>query len=97
MTWRRPHWRERPNHLEDDPRPHEVMRAPTLFSSRALARVISRSWNPRRMEDACFFHQQANRCYQLAWQCFDLTIAHKLNAIGNAHTAKAREFRQERR
>ena len=47
------------------------------------------------MEGARFFHQQANRCYQLAWQCFDLTIAHKLNAIGNAHTAKAREFRQE--
>jgi hypothetical protein len=48
------------------------------------------------MEDGRFFHQQANGC-QLAWQCFDLTIAHKLNAIGNAHTAKAREFRQERR
>src|SRR5260370_40379856 len=26
----------------------------------------------------CFFHQQANSCYQLAWQCFDLTVAHKL-------------------
>jgi hypothetical protein len=51
-----------------------VMSAPTLFSSRALARVISGSWIPRRMEDARFFHQQANRCYQLAWQCFDLTI-----------------------
>jgi predicted DNA-binding protein (UPF0251 family) len=27
-----------------------------------------------------FFHQQANWCYQLAWQCFDLAIAYKLNA-----------------
>jgi hypothetical protein len=50
-----------------------VMSAPTLFSSRALAGVISGAWIPRRMEDARFFHQQANGCYQLAWQCFDLT------------------------
>jgi hypothetical protein len=49
------------------------MSAPTLFSSRALAGVISGAWIPRRMEDARFFHQQANGCYQLAWQCFDLT------------------------
>jgi winged helix-turn-helix protein len=40
-----------------------------------------------------FFHQQANWCYQLAWQCFDLAIAHKLNVMGNAHTAKARFMR----
>src|SRR5262245_49400354 len=39
MKWRRPHWRERPSHPEDDLRPHEAMRAPTLIiSSRALAR-----------------------------------------------------------
>ncbi len=69
------------------------MRAPTLISSRALARGISGPWMPRRsggIEDACFLHQQANWCYQLAWQCFDLTVAHKLNVMGNAHTAKAR-------
>ena len=35
------------------------------------------------MADARFFHQQANRCYQLAWQSFDLAVANKLNAIGN--------------
>jgi hypothetical protein len=44
------------------------------------------------MEDACFFHQQANRCYQLAWQSFDLQVAHKLNRLGNEHKAKAREL-----
>jgi len=37
------------------------------------------------MEDARFFHQQANRCYQLAWQSFDLRAAHKLNLLGNEH------------
>jgi hypothetical protein len=36
------------------------------------------------MEDARFFNQQANRCYQLALQCFDLATAHKLNLMGNA-------------
>jgi hypothetical protein len=44
------------------------------------------------MEDARFFHQQANWCYQLAWQCFDLPIAHKLNVMANQHTARAREL-----
>jgi hypothetical protein len=43
------------------------------------------------MEDARFFHQQANWCYQLAWQCFDLAVAHQLNTMGNEHTAKAPE------
>src|SRR5262249_18177202 len=79
MTWRRPHWRERSSHPEDDLRPHEAMRVPTLIiSSRALARGISGPWVPRRsggIEDARFFHQQANWCYQLAWQCFDLAVA----------------------
>src|SRR5436305_13849844 len=96
MTQQKPHWRERPNHSENDPRPHEAMRAPTLISARALARVISGAWMPRRpagTEDARFFRQQANWCYQLAWQSFDLAIAHKLNIMGNAHTAKARELR----
>jgi hypothetical protein len=34
------------------------------------------------MEDAHFFYQRSNWCYQLAWQCFDLTMAHKLNVNG---------------
>ena len=48
-------------------------------------------------KDACFFHQQANSCYQLAWQCFDLTVAHKLNEMGNELTAKAGELRSPER
>ena len=44
------------------------------------------------MKDTHFFYQQANWCYQLAWQCFDLTAAHKLNVMGNDLAAKAREF-----
>src|SRR5215468_1719126 len=99
MTWRRPHSRERPSHPEDDLRPHEAMRVPTLISSRALAR--GSWWMPRRsvgMERGRFFHQQANWCYQLAWQCFDLAVAHKLNLMGNKLTAKARElWSQERK
>jgi hypothetical protein len=50
------------------------------------------------MEDAHFLHQQANRCYQLAWQSFDLRVAQKLNLLGNEHnehTAKARELRSQ--
>src|SRR5215831_11244300 len=98
MTWRRPHWREQPSRPEDDRRPHEAMRMPTLIiSSRALARP----WMPRRsggIEDERFFHQQANWCYQLAWQCFDLAVAHELNLMGNELTAKARElWSQERK
>ena len=76
------------------------MRAPTLISSRALARGISGPWMPRRsggIEDACFLHQQANWCYQLAWQCFDLAVAHKLNLMGNELTAKAGELRSPER
>ncbi len=42
------------------------------------------------MEDARFFQQQANRCYQLAWQSFDLPVAHKLNRLGNAYSKGAR-------
>jgi hypothetical protein len=44
------------------------------------------------MEDARFFQKQANRCYQLAWQSFDLQVAHRLNALGNEHKVKAREL-----
>jgi hypothetical protein len=60
------------------------------------------------IEDARFFHQQANWCYQFAWQCFDLAVAHELNLdlavayelnlMGNKLTAKARElWSQERK
>jgi hypothetical protein len=47
------------------------------------------------MEDVRFFYQQANRCYQLAWQSFDLRVAQKLNLQANEHTAKARELRSQ--
>src|SRR5438874_13683021 len=100
MTWRRRHSRERPSHPDDDLRPHEAMRVPMLISSRALARGISGPWMPRGsggIEDARFLHQQANCCYQLAWQCFDLAVAHKLNLMGNELTAKARKGRQTQR
>src|SRR5215831_16935020 len=77
MTWRRPHWRERPSHPEDDLRPHEGNKSAHAYQF-ALARM------PRTgMEDERFFHQQANWCYQLAWQCFDLAVAHELNLMGN--------------
>jgi len=49
------------------------------------------------MEDTRFFYQQANWCYQLAWQCFDLTVAHELNVMGNKLTARARELRSQER
>ena len=45
------------------------------------------------MEDVRLFYQQANRCYQLAWQSFDLRVAQRLNLLGNEQTAKARELR----
>jgi hypothetical protein len=45
------------------------------------------------MEDVRFFYQQANRCYQLAWQSFDLRVAQRLNLLGNEHTA--RELRSQ--
>jgi len=47
------------------------------------------------MEDVRFFYQQANRCYQLAWQSFDLRVAQRLNLLDNEHTAKARELRSQ--
>src|SRR6266568_1077262 len=92
MTWQKPHWRERPNHTEGDLRPHEanVSGPPAYQCTSAASRRAG-------MEDARFFHRQANWCYQLAWQCFDLTVALKLNAMGNQHTAKARELRSQER
>ncbi len=74
------------------------MGAPTAcLSVREHARMISGSWASRRAryEDARFFHQQADRCYQLAWQSSDLRVAQKLNLAGNEHTAKARELRSQ--
>jgi hypothetical protein len=47
------------------------------------------------MEDVRFFYQQANGCYQLAWQSFDLRVAQRLNVLGNEHTAKARDLRSQ--
>ena len=44
------------------------------------------------MENPHFFYQQGSWCYQLAWQCFDLTVAQKLNVMGNELIAKAREL-----
>src|SRR5258708_37422668 len=58
------------------------------MSIRAHGWQRERGWRTR----VCFFHQQANSCYQLAWQCFDLTVAHKLNEMGNELTAKAGSF-----
>jgi hypothetical protein len=49
------------------------------------------------MEYARFVYQQANRCYQLAWQCFDLRVAHKLNLLANEHKATARELASRER
>jgi hypothetical protein len=49
------------------------------------------------MEDVRFFHQQANRCYQLAWQSFDLRVAQKLNLLSNEHAAKACELCSQER
>ena len=48
------------------------------------------------MEFVRFIQRQANWCYQLAWQCFDLTVAHELNAMGNELRARARELRWKR-
>jgi hypothetical protein len=49
------------------------------------------------MEDTQFFDQQANWCYQLAWQCLDLKVAYELNVKGNELTAKAREAQSRER
>jgi hypothetical protein len=46
------------------------------------------------MEDARFFQQQANRCYQLA-SSFDLPAAQKLNLLGNEHRSKASELHSQ--
>ena len=69
------------------------MRVPTLSVREHLLEAFSGPWMPRRsvgMEDARFFHQQANWCYQLAWQCFDLAVAHELKNGERAHSEGAR-------
>ena len=69
------------------------MRVPTLIISSRHLLISEVRGVPRRsggIEDARFFHQQANWCYQLAWQCFDLAVAYELNLMGNKLTAKAR-------
>jgi len=40
------------------------------------------------MEDACFFYQQTNRCYQLACQSLDLRVAQKLNLLVQQRRAR---------
>src|SRR5262249_10837785 len=96
MTWRRPHWRERPSHPEDDLKPPEAMRVPTFIRSRALARGISGPWMPRRSGEIEDSASQLVLPTRVA--CFDLAVAHKLNIIGNGLTAKARElWSQERK
>jgi len=47
------------------------------------------------MEDSRFFDRQADRCWQLAWQCFQLKNAHKFNAMGNELAARARVLRTQ--
>ena len=42
--------------------------------------------------DAQYFHSQALRCYRLARQCFELSVAEQLNQLGNELEAKAREL-----
>ncbi len=40
------------------------------------------------MEDARFFYQQTNRCYQLACQSLDLRVAQKLNLLVQQRRAR---------
>jgi hypothetical protein len=42
--------------------------------------------------DAEYFHSQALRCYRLARQCFELSVAEELNELGDELQAKAREL-----
>ena len=42
--------------------------------------------------DAEYFHNQALRCYRLARQCFELSVAEQLNELGDELDAKAREL-----
>jgi hypothetical protein len=42
--------------------------------------------------DAEYFHNQALRCYRLARQCYELSVAEELNELGDELQARAREF-----
>src|SRR5262249_61332731 len=49
------------------------------------------------IENVRLFDKVPGAHSQLAWQCFDLAVANKLNAMGNKHTAKARELSWQER
>ena len=44
------------------------------------------------MEKERYFEEQAHRCYRLARGCFDLSVAEKLNAMGDELNDKAHEL-----
>ena len=43
--------------------------------------------------DAEYFRSQALRCYRLARQCYELSVAEQLNNLGDELQAKAHELR----
>ena len=43
--------------------------------------------------DAEYFRDQALRCYRLARQCYELSVAEQLNKLGDDLQAKSREVR----
>jgi hypothetical protein len=45
--------------------------------------------------DAEYFRSQALRCYRLARQCYELSVAEQLNNLGDELQAKAREARSD--
>jgi hypothetical protein len=47
------------------------------------------------MENAQYFEEQSQRCYRLARGCFDLSVAEKLNALGNEFKDKAQKMGAE--
>ncbi len=63
---------------------------PDLTTGLPVARMTS---DGRATNSAACFRKHT----QLAWQCFDLAVANKLNAMGNKHTAKARELSWQER
>jgi hypothetical protein len=44
------------------------------------------------MGNARYFEEQSQRCYRLARGCFDLSVAEKLNAMGDEFRNKAHEL-----
>ena len=47
------------------------------------------------MQDARYFEEQSQRCYRLARGCVDLSVAEKLNVMGNEFREKAHELDAE--